>query len=1417
LVACTVLLGLTWTAPLPGEARNQVSASPSTQGVAPRPVGLPTQRVAPWPDSLRAAKLLQSVALGDFNGDGIMDFAVADFLSDNILVMLGDGEGHLRLAATLPSGSGPRSIVAGDFNHDGLMDLAVANFFSGDVTIFIGHGDGSFEDPQPIHLAPGLSSLAVADFDSDGSLDLVAANFLSGALTVLKGAPDGSFAVEATLGPATAVSLVYVRDFNGDGHQDLIAVDASGKQAWLFAGNGHGAFQPGQSIGPQVAASRLATQPPATATTAASSQLPAIAKAAGDGQLAYHGTVLPGNLVAAATGPKGGVAAQEPLFFSSLYGGASVMGSSPTSANGQGQVSTQVTVSSLPGINFVATSASGGAAAVFGEASVLQSAAFFQQVESALFPPPQTPASLPGRQLLNKAQSQLKSNDVVGAVVTLENCLELLAPAESQPSAVPTATGAAIDLLRRLLNQLILFGPDVSGGITCGQTVSGTLAAAQTDYYAFTANAGEVITWASQATSNRNYGFNTCADLYNASSTQIAPEVCNGVNAPFTIQTTGTYTFVVHDVSYSHTGNYNLNLQFLTGQCAGSSSCGQINSGTLVAAQQDVYSFSANASEVITWASQATSNRNYGFNTCADLYNASGTEIESGPCNGASAPFTILTTGTYIFVVHDAGYYNQGSYNLDLQFLTGRCAGSISCAQTSNGTLVAAQQDVYSFSANASEVITWASQATSNRNYGFNTCADLYNASGTEIESGPCNGAIAPFTILTTGTYAFVVHDAGYYNQGNYNLNLQFPTGRCATSISCGQIKSGTLVTAQQDAYSFSANAGEVITFPSQATSNRNYGFNTCADLYNALGTKIASNPCNGVNAPFTIPTTAGYIFVVHDVGYYNQGNYNLNLQFLTGRCAGSISCAQTSNGTLVTTQQDVYSFSANASEVITWASQATSNRNYGFNTCADLYNASGTEIESGPCNGAIAPFTILTTGTYAFVVHDAGYYNQGNYNLNLQFPTGRCATSISCGQIKSGTLVTAQQDAYSFSANAGEVITFPSQATSNRNYGFNTCADLYNALGTKIASNPCNGVNAPFTIPTTAGYIFVVHDVGYYNQGNYNLNLQFPTGRCAISSGCGQINSRSLVTAQQDVYSFSAQAGEVITVASQATSNRNYGFNTCVDLYNASGTMIASDASCNGVSASITIPTFGAYMFLVHDAGYYNTGNYNANWTFTLGCPAVTGFPAGLNCGTQVLNTSSVSKTLTLANSGIQPLTVLGITNQGANAGDFALNTNCGTSVAAGANCSIGVTFTPTGPGPRKTALTIIDNAINNNAIGTPRRVLLTGVGTAVSLSPESLNFGNQTVGTTSNSKQITVTNEGSATVNFFEIALGGANPGDFSQSGTCGSTLAPAATCTVNVTFKPTATGARTASVLFSDNGGGNLQSVGLTGTGQ
>jgi hypothetical protein len=102
------------------------------------------------------------------------------------------------------------------------------------------------------------------------------------------------------------------------------------------------------------------------------------------------------------------------------------------------------------------------------------------------------------------------------------------------------------------------------------------------------------------------------------------------------------------------------------------------------------------------------------------------------------------------------------------------------------------------------------------------------------------------------------------------------------------------------------------------------------------------------------------------------------------------------------------------------------------------------------------------------------------------------------------------------------------------------------------------------------------------------------------------------------------------------------------------------------------------------------------------------------------------------------------------------------------------------------------------------------TGAGTAVSLSPASLNFGNSP-------QTVTVTNQGSSTLHVGQIGIVGANAGDFSSTTTCGRALAAGADCTVSISFMPTATGARSASLLFSDDGGGSPQAVGLTGTGQ
>lgn len=103
------------------------------------------------------------------------------------------------------------------------------------------------------------------------------------------------------------------------------------------------------------------------------------------------------------------------------------------------------------------------------------------------------------------------------------------------------------------------------------------------------------------------------------------------------------------------------------------------------------------------------------------------------------------------------------------------------------------------------------------------------------------------------------------------------------------------------------------------------------------------------------------------------------------------------------------------------------------------------------------------------------------------------------------------------------------------------------------------------------------------------------------------------------------------------------------------------------------------------------------------------------------------------------------------------------------------------------------------------------------LTLSATSLNFAPpQLIGTTSAAQPEMLTNTGSSEVVISDIALTGTNAADFSQSSTCGSSLAAAASCTINVTFSPSQPGSRSASVTITDNTTGGSRSVTLTGTG-
>jgi hypothetical protein len=182
------------------------------------------------------------------------------------------------------------------------------------------------------------------------------------------------------------------------------------------------------------------------------------------------------------------------------------------------------------------------------------------------------------------------------------------------------------------------------------------------------------------------------------------------------------------------------------------------------------------------------------------------------------------------------------------------------------------------------------------------------------------------------------------------------------------------------------------------------------------------------------------------------------------------------------------------------------------------------------------------------------------------------------------------------------------------------------------------------------------------------------------------------------------------------------------------------------------------------------------------------------------------------LTKVGSGQLNITGITITGPDSGDFAQSNNCPPTVASGGSCLITVTFTPTAQGVRTASVSITDTGI-----GSPQTVPLTGRGTLLQWSPRSMNMGVQKVGTSSTARTVTLTNVGTAPITLFSIGIGGVNAGDFSQTNTCGRSLKAGTSCTIQVTFTPTAVGGRQGHVAIRDNAFGGTHWVGLLGTGR
>ena len=194
-----------------------------------------------------------AIVAGNFTGDGRTDLAVANQNSNDVSVLFGNGDGTFQNQVTNAVGSDPVALVTGDFNGDGRTDLAVANAGSDDVSVLLGNGNGTFQNQVTYAVGSEPVALVTGDFNGDGCTDLAVANSVDNTVSVLLGNGNGTFQNQVTYAVGIDPTAIVAGDFTGDGRTDLAVADAGGwdlqgnphpSGVSVLLGNGDGTFQP---------------------------------------------------------------------------------------------------------------------------------------------------------------------------------------------------------------------------------------------------------------------------------------------------------------------------------------------------------------------------------------------------------------------------------------------------------------------------------------------------------------------------------------------------------------------------------------------------------------------------------------------------------------------------------------------------------------------------------------------------------------------------------------------------------------------------------------------------------------------------------------------------------------------------------------------------------------------------------------------------------------------------------------------------------------------------------------------------------------------------------------------------------------------------------------------------------------------
>jgi len=350
-------------------------------------------------------------------------------------------------------------------------------------------------------------------------------------------------------------------------------------------------------------------------------------------------------------------------------------------------------------------------------------------------------------------------------------------------------------------------------------------------------------------------------------------------------------------------------------------------------------------------------------------------------------------------------------------------------------------------------------------------------------------------------------------------------------------------------------------------------------------------------------------------------------------------------------------------------------------------------------------------------------------------------------------------------------------------------------------------------------------HTATLLNDGTVLISGGTAFNEVDVPNPSAEIFETTFVSVNPSFVSFGTETVGITNTNGQIVTLRNdYGSTalniTQVTINGVNPSDFAETDNCLGsiaVGATCTLTvtfTPGAAGTRTGNVVIVNNNNSSSSLKVPLSGIGFVGPPAvSLSPGKLVFGTSGAPQTVLLTNSGSSVLNIQMVAIGGSS--DFVIGsgTTCtnGGSVAINGSCIIQVIFTPATSGQKSATLTITDNAP-----GSPQQISLTGTSSSagLSLSPASVSFPAQFVGTSGLPQTLTVTNTGNVTLTITAVTTSAA---DFGVLSNCTNPVAPGLNCTVGVFFSPTAGGTRTGTLKITDNAGNSPQTVALTGNGQ